>query len=134
MRVKTSELTGLALDYAVAKCEGMAKFSHLASSKYHFAPSTSWEQGGPIIEREGILLRAIRKYDYSLDGQWLAMYDGTNIGSMVQWVKRADFIRHYLSGPTPLIAAMRCYVASKLGEEVEIPEELMKGVNYAKKS
>jgi hypothetical protein len=28
------------------------------------------------------------------------------------------------SGPTPLIAAMRCYVASKLGDEIEIPENL----------
>jgi hypothetical protein len=27
-------------------------------------------------------------------------------------------------GDTPLIAAMRCYVASKLGDEVEIPKEL----------
>jgi hypothetical protein len=27
-------------------------------------------------------------------------------------------------GHTPLIAAMRCYVASKLGDEVEIPEGL----------
>ena len=27
-------------------------------------------------------------------------------------------------GPTALIAAMRCYVASKLGEEVDVPEEL----------
>ena len=26
--------------------------------------------------------------------------------------------------PTPLIAALRCYVASKLGDEVEIPKEL----------
>jgi hypothetical protein len=30
-------------------------------------------------------------------------------------------------GTTPLIAAMRCYVASKLGDEVEIPVELIKG-------
>jgi hypothetical protein len=28
-------------------------------------------------------------------------------------------------GHTPLIAAMRCYVASKLGDEVEIPQELL---------
>jgi hypothetical protein len=28
------------------------------------------------------------------------------------------------TGSTPLIAAMRCYVASKLGDEVEIPKEL----------
>jgi hypothetical protein len=26
--------------------------------------------------------------------------------------------------PTPLIAAMRCYVASKMGDEIELPEEL----------
>ena len=26
---------------------------------------------------------------------------------------------------TPLVAAMRCYVASKLGDEVDIPEELL---------
>lgn len=28
-------------------------------------------------------------------------------------------------GPTPLIAAMRCFVASKLGDEVEVPDELL---------
>jgi hypothetical protein len=28
-------------------------------------------------------------------------------------------------GITPLIAAMRCYVASKLGDEVEIPAGLL---------
>ena len=32
-----------------------------------------------------------------------------------------------MRGPTPLIAAMRCYVASKLGDEIEIPTELTKG-------
>ncbi len=83
-----------------------------------------WATCGPIIEREGILLRALRREGHALDGQWLAMYDGTNTGTMVSWVKRTDFPRHYLSGPTPLIAAMRCYVASKLGDEVDIPEEL----------
>ena len=31
------------------------------------------------------------------------------------------------NGPTPLIAAMRCYVASKLGDEVEVPVELQGG-------
>jgi len=31
-----------------------------------------------------------------------------------------------LTGPTPLIAATRCYVASKLGDDIEIPEELTK--------
>jgi hypothetical protein len=28
-------------------------------------------------------------------------------------------------GPTPLVAAMRCYVASQLGDEVDVPDELV---------
>jgi hypothetical protein len=28
-------------------------------------------------------------------------------------------------GDTPLIAAMRCFVASKLGDEVDVPEKLL---------
>ena len=69
MKLKTSELTGAALDWAVAKCEGihvsMARggwfvFDSDAFSEYRndynddklqsFKPSTNWAQGGPIIE------------------------------------------------------------------------------------
>jgi hypothetical protein len=91
-----------------------------------YAPlySTDWAHGGPIIEREGILLRPIRKQGHGMDGKWLAMYDGTNTGSITQWVKREDFLRHYLMGDTPLIAAMRCYVTSKLGDNIELPKEM----------
>lgn len=61
-----------------------------------------------------------------MDGTWLAMYDDANIGEFVHWAYGEVFTRRYYSGPTPLIAAMRCYVASNLGEEVEIPEEVLK--------
>jgi hypothetical protein len=124
MKVKTSELQGATLDWAVAKCvdDGLADFT---AAGWRFTPSTDWAQGGPIIEREGILLRPIRKEGHQMNGQWLAMYDETNTGTMVQWVKRKDFPGHYHTGPTPLIAAMRCYVASKLGDEVDVPEELL---------
>jgi hypothetical protein len=93
--MKTSELTGAALDWAVAKCE------ELEGVDYEFSPTTDWLQGGPIIEREVI--------DVWSTGikNWGAA-NGHRTGS----------------GPTPLIAAMRCFVLSKLGEEVEIPEEL----------
>ena len=69
-----------------------------------YSPSTDWAQGGPIIEREGVL------------------FTRTNDGEMY----RAWIVRRNASaiGPAHLIAAMRCYVASKLGDEVEIPEEL----------
>ena len=91
-----SELTGEALDFAVAQCEGhdvedptwWADFGD--ESRY----STDWAQGGPIIEREMIELIP------QTPALWDAMYRGQHIPN---------------DGPTPLIAAMRCYVASKLG-------------------
>ena len=106
MKIKTSELSGAALDWAVAKCEGL-DIRRLSGGEFLLAdgdfwfPSIDWAQGGPIIEREGIAL------GQTGDG-WEATCDGCI----------------YISGPTPLIAAMRCYVASKLGEEVEVPEEV----------
>ena len=106
MKIKTSELNGAALDWAVAKCEGL-DIRRLSGGEFLLAdgdfwfPSIDWAQGGPIIEREGIAL------GQTGDG-WEATCDGCI----------------YISGPTPLIAAMRCYVASKLGEEVEVPEEV----------
>lgn len=96
MKIKTSELQGAALDWAVAKCE--EAIPHLG-----YRPSDNWEQGGPIIEREKISAK------FSLDGRVYA--------------DPIDRFGHW-EGPTPLIAAMRCYVASKLGDEVEVPDEL----------
>ena len=99
--MKTAELTGAALDWAVSKAIG--EYKPVAVPKY----STDWAQGGPIIEREGITLAAPNP----IDADWCAMLWGTQAKQ---------------SGTTPLIAAMRCYVASKLGDDVEIPEELTK--------
>jgi len=70
---------------------------------YPLPYSTDWSQGGPIIEREKIAT----DYDHDV---WNAAKYG------LSW---------YVGGPTPLIAAMRCYVASKLGDEVDVPEELV---------
>jgi hypothetical protein len=112
--IKVSELTGAALDWAVAKCEGP---NSVAACYYdeddlpmcrdeaphmEWRPSTDWKQGGPIIEREGITLT------HQAD-QWSAQTD--------------DDLFAY--GPTTLIAAMRCYVASKMGDTIEVPEELL---------
>lgn len=104
--IKTSELTGAALDWAVAKCEGTEHLfdSHEAGRLEY---SVDWSQGGPIIEREGIGIKL--RIDGEDEHAWLA----------------DDGLRMF-TGPTPLIAAMRCYVASKLGDEVEVPEELFK--------
>jgi hypothetical protein len=95
--MKTSELTGKALNWAVGKAEGLDGW--LAPVNY----CGKWEQGGPIIEREGI------RIEYAADPEkWCACI-------------MAD---QEVYGPTALIAAMRCYVASKLGSEVDVPKEL----------
>lgn len=119
MKIKTSELKDKALDWAVAKCEPGALNNwpnYLRLPEY----STDWSQGGPIIEREGINIFRYNKLSESEPDKWCAhvvvprpnMEGGFNMCAIAP------------DGPTPLIAAMRCYVASKLGDEVEIPEEL----------
>jgi hypothetical protein len=92
--MKTSELTGAALNWAVNHAERLTGI--LAPVNY----CGKWEHGGPIIERERI--------NITYDDVWTA----EDVDGETQW------------GPTLLIAAMRCYVASKLGDEVDVPEEL----------
>lgn len=126
--MKTSKLIGAALDWAVAKCEDAlhplgnvvieGKSLWLAiDGKAHtymqedveYTPSTDWAQGGPIIEREKATV------SFNPDAKaWEA--DIIN-------KEGNDFIVGY--GTTPLIAVLRCYVASKLGYEIEIPKELL---------
>ena len=107
--MKTADLEGAALDWAVAKCEGWVDklgsvevqvMMHCDDFKY----STNWQQGGPIIEREKITPQ------YMDRGYWRA------------WTEVGEKAHKVAYGPTPLIAAMRCYVASKLGDGIEIPE------------
>ena len=117
VRMKVSELQGAALDWAVAKCEGfvdrldLTPWEFLRYREDHgYEPSTDWVQGGPIIEREKVAI------------YWREYFDEPPEESY--WVATIDKPLTETQGQTPLIAAMRCYVASKLGEEVEIPEEL----------
>ncbi len=131
--IKTSELTGAALDWAVTRCEGIPAEelyiqkwgSRLPPSIYRrnrdedgnldgtytsgpdLLFSRKWEAGGPIIERERISIR-----------QW------TNV-PLVHAYMPQDNAPWLSDGASPLIAAMRCYVASKMGDEVDVPEELM---------
>ena len=113
--MKTNELSGVALDWAVAKCEvkepvGSFLDGVVVHPDYNnFHPSRNWAQGGEIIEREGINLD-----NYAKNPQWSAWAPAPE--------QAAGEAQAY--GTTPLEAAMRCYVASKLGDEVEIPETL----------
>jgi hypothetical protein len=120
--MKTAELTGALLDYWVARAEGHkvdATFTsglneNLAVFIYDeltdWTPSTNWAQGGPIVEREKIGT-VLAKFG----GYWYAAVPrpGTALGSTSA------------TGPTPLQAAMRAYVASKFGDEV--PDGALEG-------
>ena len=120
--MKTADLVGLPLDWAVVRCEcdipaqfvsiparlnGSVRVFRKDINAYSepISPSTDWAQGGPIIELGGI--------NIIQSGSWLAEMNADHSGGVIR-----------SEGPTPLIAAMRCYVASKLGDEVEIPEGL----------
>jgi hypothetical protein len=121
IKIKTHDLTGVALDWAVAKCEGSVNIDASglpwlpdeSPNEYGeavwFKPSTNWAQGGPIIEREFIELTTTNRSNEEL---WEAIFPGRGEDAVVQY------------GPTLLIAAMRCYVSTKLGDEIEIPKEI----------
>ena len=121
--MKVSDLTAPELDYWVAQIEGyevqdgylVARSDtpcpdnkpgccvrHFTYSKlYKWQPSQDWSQGGPIIEREGIGINPANASRTS----WIAQTNAIDI--------------HEKLGQTPLIAAMRCYVASKYEDEVK---------------
>jgi Protein of unknown function (DUF2591) len=112
MRIKTTELIRATLDWAVAKCNGYSgepwqwveEYTNLEGPHY----STDWAHGGPLMERE------------RLDGFWnpetskwsIAGWDDRGRSEVIQWHESL------------LVAAMRCYVTSRMGDEVEVPDEL----------
>ena len=125
MKIKTSELQGSALDWAVAKCEGATEewrsgapflwdgvpCIRMYEHDVDYTPSTNWALAGPIIEREWLDVTPWPNESRE-DMRWhCQQHDTAN-----------DFAQY---GPTLLIAAMRCFVASKMGDDVEIPEELI---------
>lgn len=138
-KIKVSKATGIVLDWLVGKANGnecfiinMAynslalitpKSCDLGGGNEYWAPSTDWAQGGPIIDREDIIFdRNPERSNNTTEHDFFSQMDrvkpkpGT---SCTFWYAPA-------LGPTKLIAAMRCYVRSKLGDEVEVPENIIK--------
>jgi hypothetical protein len=147
--IKVSEATGPALDWLVAKCEGFEPFTNTPYDgnsythggrcfvqRYSTAPAPAY----PIIEREGITVIRCDD-DYATDKRGFTTNKRIPVwgaaigqhGSSAIYGSQGDHWGNAYSidedcityGPTSLIAAMRCYVTSKLGETAEIPEELL---------
>ena len=113
MKIKTSELIGTALDWAVAKCAGLKGVVNDGPVMREYHPSTDWSQGGPIIDQHIIVLVKCEFVGPTYWDYWEARTGFEDEpGHAIQY------------GPTLLVAAMRCYAASKLGHEVDVPEDL----------
>ncbi len=136
MKLRTQELMGRALDWAVAMCEGATELRSdgitwgfqlggdlkvLApgwSLSMSYCPSSDWAVGGPILEREHICpewLASEWKAERRVAGKPYA--ENPQVFPIV--------VTNVSYGPEPLIASMRCYVASKLGAEIDIPDALL---------
>ena len=121
MKIKTNELNGDALDWAVSYCvEWSNKFPIMPFKVLPY--SSHWAQGGQIIEREKISIEYMAGAGDAGADVWVAnmTYPDKKFGGVAFSEEQ---------GSTPLTAAMRCYVASKLGDEVEVPDELLEGAS-----
>ena len=124
MKTKTQDLEGEALNYAATLADKWnaylimdhagalhTYYRHDQHGSIVYPNYLNWSDAGPVIERERIELKIPEAKEF---GQWMALITDAS----------GDYIHR--SGPTPLIAAMRCFIQSRLGDEVEIPEELGK--------
>ncbi|WP_432755327.1 DUF2591 domain-containing protein [Pseudomonas sp. WMBT8] len=125
VEVKTKDLSGVALDWAVAKAEGVAVVTDPNSPScrqmvedaeaingwYCYSPSTDWSQGGPLIEKHAVTLTPFAISFGGSPSYWL--------------VQPWDQNCFPVCGSTPLIAACRAIAASVLGDTVKVPKELL---------
>lgn len=134
MKIKTTELIGLTLTWGVVIADG---WEAVRKGKYGYVETEfflqrqtkcggiqrkifsetgyhSWDGFGRIIERECISLDHMP--GRSPQTRWRAsvLMRGVNGLTLV-----GDAY-----GPDPLIASMRCFVLSKLGEVIDVPDEL----------
>ena len=116
MKIKVSDATNTQLDWLVEWSQSLTDLLAGKGAKATYSPTTDWSQGGLIIESEHI---HTSPHTYGpatvILNSWHAVIGFDPDGG--EHLYEAE-------GPTPLIAAMRCYVSSKLGDEVEVPDNL----------
>lgn len=119
MKIKASELSGVALDWAVAQATGedvqvgsgvkqISVKCQIPGLLTCWSPSSNWSQGGPLIERFRIHVDMMIYDD-------IVRYSEANLPDQPT----------YEIGDTPLQSACRAIVAAKLGDEVDVPEGLV---------
>lgn len=131
--VETSLLNGASMNWAVACCLGFEHFTfhpntgsvttRLANGLVHFHAYDEAGMGGTIAAREGISL--VRNHDVKAneEGAWYAS---------VERDVTSTHGRFY--GASPMVAAMRCFVASRRGQRIQVPRELLELAEHAHRS
>lgn len=126
MKVKTADLTGAALDWAVGIAYGHSVFvaklgldsvvwsEIFEGLPYVFAPSTDWSIGGEIFEEFGFSLR----FDHEAE-VWKSTAMGNTPDNSEPEYKAAH------DHESALRAFCRAFVMATIGDTVEIPDELL---------
>ncbi len=130
-----ADLSGFALDWFAAKCwysdgrivrasqYGFIEVANSPETDAYFhrcSLSTDWAQGGPILEKEGIGTVS----QANDNSAWVA---SLAYARKVFRLSPIDLVYSYctMRGPTPLVAGMRCFIVSRLGDKVIVPQELL---------
>jgi DNA (cytosine-5)-methyltransferase 1 len=102
MKKQIKDLELWEIDYLVSKAENLLNenLNDILVDGERYSPTTNPSQSWPIIERDRI-----------------AVLPSANLD---EWVSRQSHRFIFSHGKTSLEAAMRCYVASKFGDEVEL--------------
>jgi len=104
--VAIAEADGEILAWAVAQCEGLKTYPYLLSNGWQrFEPHRNPNQAHAVIRRAQIDLVIDEAADPAV--QHVA-------------IRRGPAGRTVSRGPTPWVAAMRCRVASELGERIQL--------------
>lgn len=147
IEVKTAELIGPALDWAVAKadgrclheririvrynddsdhiCEDCGKDTYMEPSRYSWKPSTDWSQGGPLIDKYGVLLSPPKSLMHVNGGPNAGWRETGAWGSTIFGTERKHRRKAFEHQDQPLVAAMRAIVQFELGDAVSVPAELV---------
>jgi len=138
VEVKTADLTGLALDWAVAKAQGLPLNDQVCHTTCvwvgrgngdlkPFAPSTDWSQAGPLIEKYKVMLSpptsAVHRNFGYMDKR-NGYYESGHWSSTIFGKERKHRRTAFNHPDSPLIVAMRAIVQFELGDTIQVPKEL----------
>lgn len=111
MKIAVIALEGIPLDWAVTKLEGyLCDYKYANALAPYSTDAVLWRD---IVKQQGI--------------HWTSNARTDKAGKPWRWLATKNFSdplgRYY--GPTPQIAALRCYVGSRLGAEIDVPDDVM---------